>query len=159
MNGVIPGLDSGLEVGVGHIVGQGHNGSALLVADLGALHAVQGLQCLLHGGLAVAAHHAFNVNRLFHGSSLRLGGFIFRGRLHGAAAGGAGDLGRRRADRGSALRRGIVGGAARVKVFSRRAFVTTQTLDRLMAAEAIIGFSVMPKPVNTPAASGMQMAL
>ena len=45
------------------------------------------------------------------------------------------------------------------KVFSRRAFVTTQTLDRLKAAEAIIGFSVMPKPVNTPAASGMQMAL
>ena len=63
----------------------------------------------------MAAHHAFNVNRLFHGSSLRLGGFIFRGRLHGAAAGGAGDLGRRRTDRGFALRRGIVGGAARVK--------------------------------------------
>ena len=42
---------------------------------------------------------------------------------------------------------------------SRSALVTTQTLERLMAAEAIIGFSVMPIPVNTPAASGMQMAL
>ena len=45
------------------------------------------------------------------------------------------------------------------KALSRSALVTTQTLERLMAAEAIIGFSVMPIPVNTPAASGMQMAL
>ena len=46
-----------------------------------------------------------------------------------------------------------------LKVFSRRALVTTQTLERLMAAEAIIGFSVMPMAVKTPAASGIQTAL
>ena len=43
--------------------------------------------------------------------------------------------------------------------FSRSALVTTQTLLRLMAAAANMGFSVRPSGTNTPAASGMPMLL
>ena len=43
--------------------------------------------------------------------------------------------------------------------FSRRALLTTQKLDRLMAAAPNMGFSVRPKEMNAPAASGMPMVL
>ena len=41
----------------------------------------------------------------------------------------------------------------------RRAFVTTHTELKLMAAAAIMGFKLKPAQANTPAATGMQMAL
>ena len=44
--------------------------------------------------------------------------------------------------------------------FSRSAFVTTQKLERLMAAAPNIGFSVHPKiGIHTPAASGIPITL
>lgn len=41
----------------------------------------------------------------------------------------------------------------------RKALVTTHTELTLMAAAAIIGFRLKPAHANTPAATGMQMAL
>ena len=46
-----------------------------------------------------------------------------------------------------------------MKRLSRRAFDTTQKLDRLIAAAPNIGLSVSPSGMNTPAASGMPMVL
>ena len=43
--------------------------------------------------------------------------------------------------------------------FNRSALLTTQKLDRLMAAAPNMGFRVRPKGMNTPAASGMPMVL
>ena len=43
--------------------------------------------------------------------------------------------------------------------FRRSALLTTQKLDRLIAAAPNMGFSVRPKGMNTPAASGMPMML
>ena len=44
--------------------------------------------------------------------------------------------------------------------FRRSAFVTTQKLERLMAAAPNMGFSCQPsRLMNTPAASGMPMML
>ena len=47
----------------------------------------------------------------------------------------------------------------RSKRFSRRALLTTQKLDRLMAAAPNIGLRVSPSGMKTPAASGMPMTL
>ena len=47
----------------------------------------------------------------------------------------------------------------RSKRFSRSAFDTTQKLERLMAAAPNMGFSVSPKGMKSPAASGMPMTL
>ncbi len=41
----------------------------------------------------------------------------------------------------------------------RRAFDTTHTLEQLMAAAAIMGFSVKPATLNRPAATGMHTVL
>ena len=47
-----------------------------------------------------------------------------------------------------------------LKKFRRSAFVTTQTLERLIAAAPNIGFSCQPKSgIHTPAASGMPITL
>ena len=47
-----------------------------------------------------------------------------------------------------------------LKRFNRRALVTTQKLDRLMAAAPNIGFKVQPKMgIHTPAAKGIPITL
>src|SRR5699024_4326602 len=47
-----------------------------------------------------------------------------------------------------------------LKRFRRRAFVTTQKLDRLIAAAPNMGFSVQPKTgIHTPAARGIPITL
>ena len=43
--------------------------------------------------------------------------------------------------------------------FSRRAFVTTKKLERLIAAAPNIGLRVSPAKANAPAATGIQIAL
>ena len=50
-------------------------------------------------------------------------------------------------------------GLCRSNRFSRRALDTTQKLDRLMAAAPNMGFSVRPRGISRPAASGMPMTL
>ena len=45
------------------------------------------------------------------------------------------------------------------KKFNLSAFVTTQKLDKLIAAAPIIGFSVKPAQTNAPAATGIQITL
>ena len=50
-------------------------------------------------------------------------------------------------------------GSYSLNKFSRRALVTTQKLDKLMAAAPIMGFSVTPSFTKAPAARGMQMLL
>ena len=90
-NGLLQGL-------VGDIGAQGDDGGAGLVADHGLVDFGQSFQCLLHAGLAVAAHHAFNVQGLFHKTFLLDSGFrngfgrIFSLRLRGSGQGGSLDL-------------------------------------------------------------------
>ena len=53
------------------------------MTDLGLFDARQGLEALLHAGLAVAAHHTFDLHRLFHGIFLLVIFMVFSRRNDG----------------------------------------------------------------------------
>ena len=63
--------------------GQRQDGRAADMTDLGLFDARQGLEALLHAGLAVAAHHTFDLHRLFHGIFLLVIFMVFSRRNDG----------------------------------------------------------------------------
>ena len=88
-------LNSFLQVCVGNFGVQGDDGGTGLVADHGLVHSGQGFQRLFHAGFAVAAHHTFNMQGLFHGIVLLdngnrngFGSIFSRCRLHGGSGQG-----------------------------------------------------------------------
>ena len=125
--------------------------------DIDARHARDAFEGLLHVGDAVLAHHAFNMQSLFHERFLSFEGILnafrqfctqFRERRF------------RLQEESAAMP--LPAHARKNEGFhvrKRRALLTTHTELRLMAAAAIMGLSVRPAHENAPAATGMQIAL